>query len=156
MESPSKQRGFHSVWCNSFVVIQTLYFDTMIYLQCFLLLGILRYWYKLQYLSVGHPPYYKGLDYIYEDRGEVNLSYLLIHVMKRCRIASISRTAKFLVPGFIQDLWVTLMETFSGLGFTHFRNRRACTGKWLLLFLCFCECKRKSDGEFAETLLFYR
>jgi hypothetical protein len=24
-----------------------------------------------QYLSVGHPPYYKGLDYIYEDRGEV-------------------------------------------------------------------------------------
>lgn len=25
-----------------------------------------------QYLSVGHPPYYKGLDYIYEDRGEVN------------------------------------------------------------------------------------
>lgn len=26
-----------------------------------------------QYLSVGHPPYYKGLDYIYEDRGEVKL-----------------------------------------------------------------------------------
>lgn len=25
-----------------------------------------------QYLSVGHPTYYKGLDYIYEDRGEVN------------------------------------------------------------------------------------
>jgi hypothetical protein len=24
-----------------------------------------------QYLSVGHPPFYKGLDYIYEDRGEV-------------------------------------------------------------------------------------
>ncbi|PKI42243.1 hypothetical protein CRG98_037359 [Punica granatum] len=24
-----------------------------------------------KYLSVGHPPYYKGLDYIYEDRGEV-------------------------------------------------------------------------------------
>ncbi|WVZ69157.1 hypothetical protein U9M48_017992 [Paspalum notatum var. saurae] len=23
------------------------------------------------YLSVGHPPFYKGLDYIYEDRGEV-------------------------------------------------------------------------------------
>lgn len=27
----------------------------------------------LQYLSVGHPPYYKGLDYIYEDRGEVRI-----------------------------------------------------------------------------------
>jgi len=26
-----------------------------------------------QYLSVGHPPYYKGLDYIYEDRGEVKI-----------------------------------------------------------------------------------
>lgn len=24
-----------------------------------------------QYLSVGHPLNYKGLDYIYEDRGEV-------------------------------------------------------------------------------------
>jgi len=29
-------------------------------------------WLMFQYLSVGHPPYYKGLDYIYEDRGEVN------------------------------------------------------------------------------------
>lgn len=28
---------------------------------------------NFQYLSVGHPPYYKGLDYIYEDRGEVDL-----------------------------------------------------------------------------------
>ncbi|KAL0701759.1 hypothetical protein Bca4012_057881 [Brassica carinata] len=26
---------------------------------------------KKPYLSVGHPPFYKGLDYIYEDRGEV-------------------------------------------------------------------------------------
>ncbi|KAJ4798412.1 NADH dehydrogenase-like complex O [Rhynchospora pubera] len=25
----------------------------------------------VRYLSVDHPPYYKGLDYIYEDRGEV-------------------------------------------------------------------------------------
>lgn len=29
----------------------------------------------LQYLSVGHPPYYKGLDYIYEDRGEVHFLF---------------------------------------------------------------------------------
>ncbi|XP_058005482.1 uncharacterized protein LOC131181436 [Hevea brasiliensis] len=27
--------------------------------------------YLNSYLSVGHPPYYNGLDYIYEDRGEV-------------------------------------------------------------------------------------
>ncbi|XP_068649309.1 NAD(P)H-quinone oxidoreductase subunit O, chloroplastic [Aristolochia californica] len=26
---------------------------------------------SVNYLSVEHPPYYKGLDYIYEDRGEV-------------------------------------------------------------------------------------
>ncbi|KAE8718562.1 NAD(P)H-quinone oxidoreductase subunit O [Hibiscus syriacus] len=30
-----------------------------------------KYLNSLNYLSVGHPPYYKGLDYIYEDRGEV-------------------------------------------------------------------------------------
>lgn len=30
-----------------------------------------------QYLSVGHPPYYKGLDYIYEDRGEVCVELFL-------------------------------------------------------------------------------
>ncbi|KAJ0098124.1 hypothetical protein Patl1_27930 [Pistacia atlantica] len=28
-------------------------------------------WFEFQYLSVGHPPFYKGLDYIYEDRGEI-------------------------------------------------------------------------------------
>jgi hypothetical protein len=27
----------------------------------------------MQYLSVGHPPYFTGLDYIYEDRGEVKI-----------------------------------------------------------------------------------
>ncbi|KAL8246303.1 hypothetical protein R6Q59_007519 [Mikania micrantha] len=30
-----------------------------------------KYLNSINYLSVGHPPYYKGLDYIYEDRGEV-------------------------------------------------------------------------------------
>eukprot|EP01018_Ginkgo_biloba_P012424 Gb_30052 [translate_table: standard] len=40
------------------------------------LLQCIRANYKLHedswnYLSVGHPKYYKGLDYIYEDRGEV-------------------------------------------------------------------------------------
>ncbi|KAK2656220.1 hypothetical protein Ddye_009272 [Dipteronia dyeriana] len=30
-----------------------------------------QYLNSINYLSVGHPPYYKGLDYIYEDRGEV-------------------------------------------------------------------------------------
>ncbi|BFG35098.1 NAD(P)H-quinone oxidoreductase subunit O chloroplastic [Prunus yedoensis var. nudiflora] len=30
-----------------------------------------KYLNSVNYLSVGHPPYYKGLDYIYEDRGEV-------------------------------------------------------------------------------------
>ncbi|CAI8598878.1 unnamed protein product [Vicia faba] len=30
-----------------------------------------KYLSSINYLSVGHPPYYKGLDYIYEDRGEV-------------------------------------------------------------------------------------
>uniref|UniRef100_A0A0F7GZY9 NADH dehydrogenase-like complex O n=1 Tax=Hypseocharis bilobata TaxID=253189 RepID=A0A0F7GZY9_9ROSI len=30
-----------------------------------------KYLTSVNYLSVGHPPYYKGLDYIYEDRGEV-------------------------------------------------------------------------------------
>ncbi|KAM4106149.1 hypothetical protein ACJW30_04G042400 [Castanea mollissima] len=30
-----------------------------------------KYLSSVNYLSVGHPPYYKGLDYIYEDRGEV-------------------------------------------------------------------------------------
>ncbi|XP_057418731.1 NAD(P)H-quinone oxidoreductase subunit O, chloroplastic [Lotus japonicus] len=30
-----------------------------------------KYLTSINYLSVGHPPYYKGLDYIYEDRGEV-------------------------------------------------------------------------------------
>ncbi|KAD7477864.1 hypothetical protein E3N88_01000 [Mikania micrantha] len=30
-----------------------------------------KYQNSINYLSVGHPPYYKGLDYIYEDRGEV-------------------------------------------------------------------------------------
>ncbi|XP_030462557.1 NAD(P)H-quinone oxidoreductase subunit O, chloroplastic [Syzygium oleosum] len=30
-----------------------------------------KYLNSINYLSVGHPPYYKGLDYIYENRGEV-------------------------------------------------------------------------------------
>ncbi|XP_076950859.1 NAD(P)H-quinone oxidoreductase subunit O, chloroplastic-like [Bidens hawaiensis] len=30
-----------------------------------------KYLNSINYLSVGHPPYYKGLDYIYKDRGEV-------------------------------------------------------------------------------------
>nr|GLL19683.1 NAD(P)H-quinone oxidoreductase subunit O, chloroplastic [Ipomoea trifida] len=30
-----------------------------------------KYLNSINYLSVGHPPYYKGLEYIYEDRGEV-------------------------------------------------------------------------------------
>ncbi|KAL2906811.1 NAD(P)H-quinone oxidoreductase subunit O chloroplastic [Bienertia sinuspersici] len=30
-----------------------------------------KYLDSINYLSVGHPTYYKGLDYIYEDRGEV-------------------------------------------------------------------------------------
>ncbi|KAF8011873.1 hypothetical protein BT93_I0109 [Corymbia citriodora subsp. variegata] len=30
-----------------------------------------KYLNSVNYLSVGHPPYYKGLDYIYENRGEV-------------------------------------------------------------------------------------
>ncbi|KNA15194.1 hypothetical protein SOVF_100570 [Spinacia oleracea] len=30
-----------------------------------------KYLDSVNYLSVGHPKYYKGLDYIYEDRGEV-------------------------------------------------------------------------------------
>lgn len=30
-----------------------------------------KYLNSVHYLSVGHPPHYKGLDYIYEDRGEV-------------------------------------------------------------------------------------
>ncbi|KAM2004976.1 hypothetical protein FF1_000068 [Malus domestica] len=30
-----------------------------------------KYLNSVNYLSVGHPPYYKGLDYIYEDRGEI-------------------------------------------------------------------------------------
>ncbi|KAG6395650.1 hypothetical protein SASPL_141773 [Salvia splendens] len=30
-----------------------------------------KYLNSVNYLSVGHPPFYKGLDYIYEDRGEV-------------------------------------------------------------------------------------
>ncbi|KGN48349.1 NAD(P)H-quinone oxidoreductase subunit O, chloroplastic [Cucumis sativus] len=30
-----------------------------------------KYLNSVNYLSVGHPPYFKGLDYIYEDRGEV-------------------------------------------------------------------------------------
>ncbi|XP_038986719.1 NAD(P)H-quinone oxidoreductase subunit O, chloroplastic [Phoenix dactylifera] len=30
-----------------------------------------KYLNSINYLSVGHPPHYKGLDYIYEDRGEV-------------------------------------------------------------------------------------
>ncbi|KAH0969285.1 hypothetical protein GBA52_028857 [Prunus armeniaca] len=30
-----------------------------------------KYLNSVNYLSVEHPPYYKGLDYIYEDRGEV-------------------------------------------------------------------------------------
>lgn len=29
-----------------------------------------------QYLTLGHPPYYKGLDYVYEDR--VNLIFVCI------------------------------------------------------------------------------
>uniref|UniRef100_A0A0F7GZD2 NADH dehydrogenase-like complex O n=1 Tax=Erodium texanum TaxID=28960 RepID=A0A0F7GZD2_EROTE len=30
-----------------------------------------KYLNSINYLSVAHPPYYKGLDYIYEDRGEI-------------------------------------------------------------------------------------
>ncbi|KAM0940574.1 putative NAD(P)H-quinone oxidoreductase subunit O [Dioscorea sansibarensis] len=30
-----------------------------------------KYLNSINYLSVDHPPYYKGLDYIYEDRGEI-------------------------------------------------------------------------------------
>ncbi|XP_024529704.1 NAD(P)H-quinone oxidoreductase subunit O, chloroplastic-like [Selaginella moellendorffii] len=30
-----------------------------------------KYLNSINYLSVGHPTYYKGLDYIYEDRGEI-------------------------------------------------------------------------------------
>ncbi|CAM6042551.1 unnamed protein product [Sphagnum compactum] len=30
-----------------------------------------KYLNSIEYLSVGHPTYFKGLDYIYEDRGEV-------------------------------------------------------------------------------------
>lgn len=30
-----------------------------------------KYLNSVEYLSVGHPPYFTGLDYIYEDRGEI-------------------------------------------------------------------------------------
>ncbi|CAO1943131.1 unnamed protein product [Urochloa humidicola] len=30
-----------------------------------------KYLNSINYLSVGHPPFYKGLDYIYQDRGEI-------------------------------------------------------------------------------------
>ncbi|PAN26464.2 hypothetical protein PAHAL_5G011900 [Panicum hallii] len=36
-----------------------------------------KYLNSINYLSVGHPPFYKGLDYIYEDRGEVITSEFL-------------------------------------------------------------------------------
>ncbi|TVU36949.1 hypothetical protein EJB05_18906 [Eragrostis curvula] len=30
-----------------------------------------KYLNSINYLSVGHPPFFKGLDYIYQDRGEI-------------------------------------------------------------------------------------
>jgi hypothetical protein len=39
-----------------------------------------------QYLSVGHPPFYKGLDYIYEDRGEVIDQFSLQSCMQILRL----------------------------------------------------------------------
>jgi len=36
----------------------------------------------MQYLSVGHPTYFTGLDYIYEDRGEVMALAYLLSLMK--------------------------------------------------------------------------
>ncbi|KAH1030176.1 hypothetical protein J1N35_046198 [Gossypium stocksii] len=40
-----------------------------------------KYLNSINYLSVGHPPYYKGLDYIYEDRGET-LEHLRLNLAK--------------------------------------------------------------------------
>ncbi|CAL5038260.1 unnamed protein product [Urochloa decumbens] len=36
-----------------------------------------KYLNSINYLSVGHPPFYKGLDYIYQDRGEVTNELVL-------------------------------------------------------------------------------
>uniref|UniRef100_A0A2N9FT34 Uncharacterized protein n=1 Tax=Fagus sylvatica TaxID=28930 RepID=A0A2N9FT34_FAGSY len=41
-----------------------------------------KYLNSINYLSVGHPPYYKGLDYIYEDRGEVASLHPLAALMQ--------------------------------------------------------------------------
>lgn len=43
------------------------------------------------FLSVGQPPYYKGMDYIYEDRGEV----LDIHIFKAGEYELVSSTIVF-------------------------------------------------------------
>lgn len=59
--------------------VRLKYFLVLKLLLCnlFLKLCFLRLL-RSQYLSVGHPPFYKGLDYIYEDRGEVYTEINLI------------------------------------------------------------------------------
>lgn len=55
-----------------------------------------------QYLSVGHPPYYKGLDYIYEDRGEVK--------SKTCRIGLHGVALLFyVITIYLIQLWGILL-----------------------------------------------
>lgn len=49
---------------------------------------------SLQYLSVGHPPYFKGLDYIYEDRGEV-LDIRIFETGEYALVSSITRNVIF-------------------------------------------------------------
>ncbi|KAG2603434.1 hypothetical protein PVAP13_5KG771600 [Panicum virgatum] len=60
-----------------------------------------KYLNSINYLSVGHPPFYKGLDYIYEDRGEV----LDIRIFETGEYA-LSTLYMFFISGRLQIAWV--------------------------------------------------
>ncbi|ESQ27665.1 hypothetical protein EUTSA_v10019178mg [Eutrema salsugineum] len=69
-----------------------------------------KYLNSINYLSVGHPPFYKGLDYIYEDRGEV----LDIRVFETGEYALVGWVGIPTAPAWLPtDMLIKVLKTFS-------------------------------------------
>ena len=76
-------------------------------------------------MAVGHPVYYTGIDYIYEDRGEVsffNLLYSSFH---------------FHVPLRDKSLTLKTYNSFTDFGCSRVWNWWICTGN-IHFFFCVC------------------
>ena len=79
----------------------------------------------------------KALDYIYEDRGEVNFSLFLLSSLDNFRYSLLIECWNFPLSQELIKFVNCVYETFSDLGFTNFWNRRVCTGKRLQFFFFF-------------------